>query len=181
MHFNPTETSVPREEEEYEKQIEALIDRATEEVFEDGEDNAVYRDLSAFVACNSVTGVQTLAVRLVSSFTNAGAAADIVRSLARIQHAESHNDRLWIAERLLTSDSPLTRDASGIAIAELNDPHAIPALQAAIDAESIPELRKDLEAVLRDLEDDANGISPDVTKNSGGVDSLKLKKAFRCG
>jgi hypothetical protein len=80
------------------------------------------------------------------------AASEAVRWLGRRQEAQTHALRLWLIEQALSSPVPAIRDSAGLALASLDDPSAIPTLQAAIARERIEELRQDLELVLDQLE-----------------------------
>ena len=77
--------------------------------------------------------------------------ADIIRVLGRLEHEKSHDDRFWIAAHFLLSETPLTRDASAVALEDLGDPRAIPKLEEAVVAESVPELKDDLQIALQEL------------------------------
>ena len=136
--------------------IDTILDLALEENIEDGMDSETASQINHFISYNSVPGVQRLATRLTSDYTNAGVAADIVRVLGKIVHKDSHYERLWIAERLLQSESPLARDASAVALEELMDLNAVTVLQDAVARESIPELKSDIEMALQELKKNAH-------------------------
>ncbi len=111
-------------------------------------ENRTSQSLSLFVSEHSVAGLQVLAGRLQSKHMNQGVAADVVRVLGQIEHGPSLDDRAYIAECLLYSELPLARDAAAVALGDLNDPRSVGALERAIDAESIPGLREDMQLSL---------------------------------
>ena len=157
-HFKAETAADHNENMMLDRDVGTILDLALEENIEDGMNSETASQINRFISCNSVAGVQRLATRLISDHTNAVAVADIVRVLGRNVHKDSHHERLWIAERLLLSDSPLTRDASAVALEELMDPHAIAALQDAVAVESIPELKADIEIALQELKKNADGV-----------------------
>ena len=139
------------ESHELEAEVDGLLGLAADEGFEDGMENRTSRSINFFVSKHSVAGVRQLANRLQSERMNQRVAADIVRMLGQIEHAPSHDDRVYIAECLLYSALPLARDAGAVALGDLADERCIPELQAAIDAESIPALKADMQGSLREL------------------------------
>ena len=139
-------------------EIEAIVSLATEENIEDGMDSQTEVRLGAFIALRSIGGVERLSGRLTSGCINAGATADIVRVLGCIDHTESHDERLWIAVRMLRSGQPPIRDAGAVALEELGDKRAVHALQEAAKVESIPDLRADIGLALRELKRSIDGV-----------------------
>ena len=140
------------------EEVDAIVSLATEENIEDGMESDTEARLNRFVAFHSVPGIQRFSTRLTSGCINSGTAADIVRVLGRISHEESHDERLWIATRLLRSDAPLARDASVVALEDLRDRRAVAALQHAVEVEPIPELRDDIEMALLELKRITDGV-----------------------
>ena len=128
-----------------------ILSIAADEGFEDGMVGKMSQSLNIFISQHPVEGIHQLAVRLNSERMNQGIAADIVRELGRMKHKQSHSERVYIAECLLYSKSPLARDAGAVALSDLADKHSIPALQRAFEAETIPALKSDIEASLNEL------------------------------
>lgn len=148
------------EDRELEAQIDTILNIACIEGFEDGMEGRTSHFLNLFVSEHPIAGMQQLTVRLNSEHINQVVAADIVRALGRIKHARSHDDRRYIAECLLYSKLPIARDAGAVALSDLADKRSIPALQRAIEAESIPELKADLQASFDELIKDTYGVHP---------------------
>ena len=132
-------------------EVESIVALATEEFIEDGMDSDTETQLGEFVSRYSATGVRHLAAYLASDYVKSRTVSDIIRVLGRLEHKESHNDRFWIAARLLFLGAPLTRDASAVALEDLGDPRAIPKLEAAVGTESVPELRDGLQIALEEI------------------------------
>ena len=139
-------------------EIEELITIATEESIEDGMESETEARLGRFVASHSILGVHRLSARLNSGCINVGTAADIVRVLGQFEHKETHDERLWIAARMLRAGTAVARDASAIALEELGDPRALGILQEAVSVEAVPELRADLEMALGELKKITDGV-----------------------
>lgn len=146
----------------YAHELDAHVDKilgfAAHDGFEDGMEGRTFYCLNLFLSENPVSGMRHLATRLQSEHMNHGVAADIVRALGQIDHAQSHDDRVYIAECLLYSPSPLARDAGAVALGDLADERSIPALQRAIDDEPIAALRTDMQASLDELIGDINEV-----------------------
>ena len=139
-------------------EIEAIVTTATEESIRDGMESETEVRLGRFVALHSIAGVHRLSARVNSGCINMGTAADIVRVLGQFEHKETHDERLWIAARMLRSGTAVARDASASALEELGDPRALGILQEAASVEAIPELRADLEMALGQLKKNTDGV-----------------------
>lgn len=144
-------TRTHQENRELEAGIDRILGLAADEDFEDGMVGKMSQSLNIFVSQHPVEGVRQLAVRLNSKRMNQGIAADVVRALGQMKHKQSHNERAYIAECLLYSKSPLARDAGAVALGDLADERSIPALQRAVEAETIPALKSDMQASLNEL------------------------------
>ena len=148
---------------ELDADMDKIISLAANEGFEDGMEGRTFHSLNLFLYEHPVRGMQHLATRLQSEHMNQGVAADIVRALGQIDHSQSHDDRVYVAECLLYSPSPLARDASAVALGDLEDERSIPALQRAVDEEPIAPLRADMQASLDGLVKGINGVHPEET------------------
>ena len=118
----------------------------------------ISRALNVFVAGQPVVATQQLAIRLNSQHMNQGVAADVVRVLGQMKHERSHSERVYIAECLLYSTSPVARDAGVVALGDLADERSVPALQRAIEEEPIPALKADMQASLDELMKDTDVV-----------------------
>ena len=139
-------------------EIEEIVSVATDENVQDGMESETEVRLGGFVAFRSVPGLRRLSARLASGCMNAGTVADVLRVLGQMEHKATHDERLWIATRLLRSDAPRARDASAVALEDLGDSRAITALEEAASVESVPELKADLEMALRELMKITHGV-----------------------
>jgi hypothetical protein len=132
---------------------------AKEEVFEDGMESDFSRNLSEFIISFGHLAMETIIPIILSERTNTEVASEAFRILGRLNHKITYRDRLWLLERGLYSASARVRDGAVLGLAFLNDSLAIAPLKSAIERERIPELRKDMEQILTQLEGNENGIS----------------------
>jgi hypothetical protein len=140
---------------ELQREITALFRQWQELRFEDGMENDLSRRLWRLLMTHSTLLVEALAAVIVTERVSPRVAAEALRHLGRFAHPPSHRDRLWLLERGLRSASPVSRDGASLGLAHLNDPSAIPYLQAAIEREPVASLRDDLRQVLDALQHDA--------------------------
>jgi HEAT repeat protein len=142
------------------EKLAAILRAATEESFEDGMESALSRGLEGVVRRNGRQAVVELIPRIICESVNQEVASEALRSLGRMTHPESLPSRRWLLERALFSSSARVRDAAGLGLASLDDPHAIPYVRQAIDREPCEELRADLRLTLTQLESAARAVHP---------------------
>ena len=157
-------TIAVHEDYDVEAKIDSILRVAADEDFEDGMEGRTSNHLNLFVAEHPIAGVQQLIARLNSRRMNQAVAADIVRILGRMKHGRSHHNRVYMAECLLYSESPVARDAGAIALSDLEDGGSISALQLAIEKESIPALKADMEASLDELVRNTDAVRVQETR-----------------
>ena len=146
------------QDQEIEARVDDILRLAADEGFEDGMEGRMSRALNLFVTAQPAVATQQLAIRLNSQYMNQGIAADVVRVLGQMKHERSHNERVYIAECLLYSTSPVARDAGAVALGDLADERSVPALQRAIEEEPIPALKADMQESLGELMKDADVV-----------------------
>jgi hypothetical protein len=133
---------------EYLRRFEALVASARDEDLEDGKSNQIERRLPRLWAEASEQLLPAIAELLRSQSIGPALSAEICKALG---YAEHRSAALWLLENALTSRSAATRDAAGVGLALAQDKTSIPALARAVSREPIPELRRDLQAVLDEL------------------------------
>jgi hypothetical protein len=133
------------------KRIRALFAAAKEEVFEDGYESQFSRELVSLVERYGEQAIEPIIRLIVNEQVNPAVAAEALRWLGEIEDPLSYSSRRWLLERSLYSVSSQVRDGAILALASLDDPHAIPYLRRAIEQESCPELHEDMEQVLEQL------------------------------
>ncbi|MGB0383434.1 MAG: HEAT repeat domain-containing protein [Ardenticatenaceae bacterium] len=153
--FNgPQATTMPRKAAQnikLSKRIRALFAAAKEEVFEDGYESQFSRQLISLVERYGEQAIEPIIRLIVNEQVNPEVAAEALRWLGEIEEPLSRSSRRWLLERTLYSSSSRVRDGAILGLASLDDPHAIPYLRQAIEQESCPELREDMEQVLEQL------------------------------
>ena len=142
-----------------EQQARSIFFRAKEEVFEDGMESDFSQSLLSFIRSFGHSAMEVIIPIMRSEQTNTEIASEAFRILGRLNNKTTYRERLWLLERGLYSVSARVRDGAVLGLAFLNDPLVVAPLKAAIDRERIPELRKDMEQVLAQLEGDEDGIS----------------------
>jgi hypothetical protein len=140
------------------KQANSIFAGAKEEIFEDGMESDFSRNLSDFIASFGHSAMEVIIPIILSEQTNTEVASEAFRILGRLNHKITYRDRLWLLERGLYSTSARVRDGAILGLAFLNDSLAIAPLKSAIERERIPELRKDMEQILAQLEGNEDGI-----------------------
>ena len=141
----------------------ALFREAQSITFEDGMETEFSRKLVRLVRQYGKTAMEVITTLIVNDNVDAEVAAEALRWLGRMDHLPSYHDRLWLLEKSSFSTSVLVRDGAALGLASLDDPHAIPYLQRAIEQEKYASLRKDLEQVRDQLEIEStpSAVSPE--------------------
>ena len=140
------------------KQANSIFAGAKEEIFEDGMESDFSRNISDFIASFGHSAMEVIIPIILSEQTNTEVSSEAFRILGRLNHKITYRDRLWLLERGLYSTSARVRDGAILGLAFLNDSLAIAPLKSAIERERIPELRKDMEQILAQLEGNEDGI-----------------------
>jgi hypothetical protein len=135
-----------------EGKVTLLYEAAKEEIFEDGMESNFTRGLSTLVEGHGADAIVVLARLTKSGNRNDEIAAETLRWAGRLDDPSSYEARLSLLERSLGDDSARVRDAAAVALASMDDKHALPALRAAIAREKYAELRDDMEQILAQLE-----------------------------
>lgn len=131
--------------EEARKLLQRLLMRAQFEHFETGFDSFFSLGLEeALLGEHGGAMFELLDTYLDEPTVNTEIAYETMRLLGRLEHPQSHAFRLGILVRALGHSDPYLRDAAGLALVDLEDPRALPALQKAAACEPIPSLREDL-------------------------------------
>lgn len=137
---------------EVKQKIEELFSKFQDEIFEDGMESDFSRELIKLVVKFNEQMIDALTILILQEGVNEEIASDTLRWIGRIEHSASYNKRLWLLERSLFSPSARIRDAAVVSLASLDDPHAIRFIRTAIERETYPELREDLQQVVVQLE-----------------------------
>jgi hypothetical protein len=135
-----------------ENQIRSLFEFAKDEFFEDGMETAFSKNLETIILKHGISSIVALSKIVFDKQSNEEIVSEALRLLGRIQDQNTYNIRLWLLEQNLKSNSARIRDGALLGLASLDDPHSIPSMKKAIQAETYLELREDMQQVLKQLE-----------------------------
>jgi len=141
-----------RSQEELEQYVRGVLEAAREEYFADGMESSVSRELVPVVERHHKQIAEFLFYWLAGEKGDPEVTAEALHWLGLMDHAPSRHWRRRLLERCLEASSLTVRDAAGIGLAAMDDPQAVPSVNAAIERESCAELRQLLERVLAQLE-----------------------------
>ena len=125
---------------------------ASEEVFVDGMESVLSEGLSMLIETYGDIAVSAVEHVLGLYYDRAEIVGESLRQLGQIEDPQTHRSRLTALVAHLDSSDPRVRDAANLGLAALDDPKAIKALKYALERESSPQLRSNLELVLVQLQ-----------------------------
>ncbi len=134
------------------REILTISAAAREQTFEDGMESDFSTDLTSILALYGNAAVMALSDLILNEKIDAEVASEALRWLGQMDDRQTHDERLRVVEQSLGCSSARVRDGASLALSFLDDPHAVPYLQEAIDREANPELREDMIQVLEQLE-----------------------------
>ena len=133
--------------------LEAMFAAAGEETFADGMDSDFSRTLHSIVRRYGSGAINAIGRTIRSERFDVEVAGEAVRQIGSVDDLRSHRSRLALLLRTLESPDPRLRDAASIGIATMDDPTAIEGIRRAVEQESSPQLRHNLQLVLDQLEE----------------------------
>ena len=136
-----------------EKEIQGLFGRAEDEHFEDGMDSDFSNELIQLVKRHGKQAIEVITYLVLYGKAGQELGSEALRWIGRIEDQDTYDYRRWLLERTLTCSSAMVRDGAGLGLASMDDPHAIPSLQKAIERERCAELRENLGQVLNQLQE----------------------------
>lgn len=131
--------------------VNTIFGAASEENFESGVESEFSRKLLLIIEKYGELAIRALGLGILANEWNPEVISEALRWIARIADPSTYASRLWLLERSLFSPHSRIRDGAALGLASLDDPSAIPYLEAAIAREPIRELRGDLEQALDQL------------------------------
>jgi hypothetical protein len=143
--------TVPVRDLDAEARFQAAFQRGRDERFEDGMENEFSQELESLLKAYGSRSKEILSRLLEDESVSEEVWGEAMRWLGRFDDAASHDARLWLLEKGLSSRSAYVRHSAALGLASLDHPSAIPYLQRAIRYESIPELCADMQEVLSQL------------------------------
>ena len=156
--WSDSSTAETKKPEALTEELHRIFFAAREEVFEDGMDSVFSLRLVNFMERHSRLGIDILSDLLVLEKVNAEVAGEALRHVGYFEHAPTRLFRRRLLERCLFGSSARIRDGAILGIAAIDDPYAIPSILRAINRETIPELKRDMNAVLEQLCETKNKV-----------------------
>ena len=150
--FNNSVFDVGTSNQEVEEHLGRLCSVAHEEQFEVGIESRFSGGLQRLCAYDPVAALQSLKVRLIDNDASSVVLAEILWWASRQEAGAIRNLVVDLLSTGLQHASPLVRDAAALSLACLEESAAIVHLRRALEKENVPELRKDLEDLIRSLE-----------------------------
>ena len=151
MALATADTSMRALDPQISAQLDSILGRVRDEIVEDGMTNTITMELPRLVASHYRSVLPAIAALTDGTRTSAAVTAELLKEVGRVRDAISHFDRRWLLEHALSSPNPAARDGAGVGLSWLQDPRAAESLRAAVAKEAIPQLKADLEEVLRIL------------------------------
>ena len=140
---------IPRQVEE---QLDRLCSAAFDEQFEVGVESWFSKELQRLCAYHPIAILQSLRVRLIHGSTSPEVLSEILQWASRQEASAMRSLVIELLSAGLDHTSSLVRDAAATALAYLDERAAISHLRKALERETVPELRVDLEDLIRSLE-----------------------------
>ena len=140
------------------KELQQIFFAAREEVFEDGMDSVFSGRLVNFMRRHNRLAIDILSDLLILEQVNAEVAGEALRHVGYLEHTPTHISRRRLLEHCLFGSSARIRDGAILGIAAMDDPRATPSVKRAINRETIPELKRDMNAVLEQLCETKNKV-----------------------
>ena len=137
---------------EAERELQRMANLAGDEVFEDGVENEVSRTVPTLVARFGSAAVDATARLYLDGLLPTGITCEVLRWLGRVEHDASQETRFWFLIYCLRDGDPRVRSASALALASLEDHHAVKYLRRQRLAEPVGLLRARFEKVANELE-----------------------------
>lgn len=133
--------------------LEALLDSTREQTFEYGMMSSFDSHLTALLTAWGADGLRRLSELLLQEArVPKEAAVESLAVVGRGNNIASSEDRLQFLEGFLAHPLASMRDAAGLALLELHDRRALATLREAIAMEPNPQLRRNLESVISELQ-----------------------------
>ena len=140
---------IPRQVEE---QLDRLCLAAHDEQFEIGMESRFSRELQRLCTYGPTAVLQSLKVRLIHDGTSPEVLSEILQWASRQEAEVIRSPVIELLSAGLGHRSPLVRDAAASALAYLDERAAVSHLRRALERETAPEPREDLEDLIQSLE-----------------------------
>lgn len=132
------------------KRVEAAFERGEIEVFEYGVESQLARTISLLISEHGPAGLNAITTVLRTLLVGDEVGSEVLRRLGNIDDRLTLDGRIrFLAHQLETHPSPRRRYAAAVALADINEPDAIKALQTAVHQETVVELKQRFRRLLQ--------------------------------
>jgi len=135
-------------------QVTRAIRRARWDDFTDGMISRISEEIEGFVHKYHGAAVNAIESVLGAENIHREVAAEVLKTLGHVTDPETYQQRLALLMRFLGAPSTWVRDGALTGLSWFNDPASLPALRKAVQVETVEELRRDIEAVISEIEAD---------------------------
>ncbi len=139
------------DEDEIREVIKQFLEAYSPEDIEDGYESDFFLELGGIIRTYSDNILKAIAEYEITSSSEEQLLSKALYHLGDLNHSPTHVSRLHLLEKLLNSSSRWIRDGAALGLEAMDDVHAIPYIEQAIQTEKILDLKNDLEQVLDSL------------------------------
>lgn len=132
--------------------IKKIFDFARDEVFEDGYESSFSHALVFQIVQHGRYTINVIRELILNERVNFEIASEALKWIGLVEDPPTLKARVRLLEDTLFSKSPKVRDGALLGISFLNDSSLAEILRQAIEVETVSELRKEMEEVLRYFE-----------------------------
>lgn len=133
------------------RKILLLFRAGEDQVFEDGMESEFSRYLVSTIKDYGSGAISIISDLILNEQVDPEVASEALRWIGYIADPETHVARLNLLKRCLNHSHPWVRDGASLGLAYLDEPSAIPSLEAAIEREKYELLRRNINLVIEDL------------------------------
>lgn len=132
--------------------IIVLFNSNTELYFEDGVENTFSKELYEIISHYGTQAINFIWDLIINEKIFDEIASEALRWLGLIEDPMTYEYRFWLMVKSLKCSSYIVRDGAVVGLSYLNDARSITYLKTALQTEIYPELRNDMNQVLKQLE-----------------------------
>lgn len=133
-------------------QFEKIIHEAKGHAFFDGMNSKLAEKTGHIIAMNGTIAVDALQLILNKHHNEIETVEEILRQVGLVQDKPTHQHRLNLLNAMLVCQQERIRDAASLGLSFMEDPAALDALYATLQAEKVPWVRTNLSLVIEQLE-----------------------------
>lgn len=134
------------------RELETILRNAKSEVIESTHESNFARDLHALLLKYGRPAVEVLGDFIYDPNIDVEIASEALLVVGRSKDTRSEVSRFRLLIQALDNPSPIIRDGAAVALAELDEPGAIPYLRNAVQREEYASLKKDYLQIIEELE-----------------------------